>query len=53
MWVWVCNRRVETGEMNMRAEKKDTDTYSSEGQKSKNVGEEKRVLHGLNAKHET
>lgn len=54
MWLWVCNRRVETGEISYAylPERKDTDTHSSAGQKSKKV-DEVRVLHGLNEKHAT
>lgn len=37
----------------MHTAKKDMKTYSSERQKLKYADEEKRVLHGLNAKHET
>ena len=50
---WVRNRREETREMSYAylLGRSGTETYSSAGQKLKNVGEV-RVLHELNEKHE-
>ena len=54
MWVWVCNRRVETEEISYAClpGTKEKETYSSAGQKPKKV-DEVRVLHGLNETHAT